>query len=104
MGLAYYLPRRGIAKIEPMLDPSWKVRVITDGGSRYLVTPGLLWLLRGRLAIISYNGGPRRGYVIEERVKGLLDDDVLIGRDGPAPVGVLRTIRGLGSSDGEVVG
>lgn len=99
MGLAYYLPRKGIMAVEILHDIDGRARVTTDAGHRYVVRPGLLWLLRGKLAILSYNGGPKRGRVIEERAKGLLDDDILIGRDGAAPVGVLRKLRGFGMND-----
>lgn len=99
MSLAYYLPRKGIIAVGT-LPNSGKPWVKLDSGARYFVTTELLWLMRGRLAILSYDGGPKRGRVIEERAKGLLDDDVLIGRGGPAPVGVLRRMRGMGM-DGE---
>jgi len=103
VSLPYYLPRKGVLSVEQIPGPGQRARVTTDIGNSYLVRPGLLWLLRGRLAILTYYGGPKRGRVVEERIAGLLDDDVLIGRDGPAPVGVLRMMRGMGLNDGGTI-
>lgn len=102
MSLAYYQPRKGIVAIG-ILPNTGRPWARLDSGVRYFVPIELLWLLRGRLAILSYDGGPKRGRMIEERVRGLLDDDVLIGRSGPAPVGVLRRMRGLGADDREEI-
>lgn len=104
MSLNYYLPRKGIMAVGASPVGGGRAWVVIDNGTKYHLPPAILWLLRGRLAIMSYDGGPKRGRVIEERAAGLLDDDILIGSDGPASVGVLRKMRGLGADDREATG